>query len=114
MPRDYKLLLEDILAACRKIQQYAGGLDEQALRQDERTYDAVLRNLEVIGEAVKGLPESVRRRRPEIAWKKIAGMRDVLVHEYFGVTSRVVWDVVVHHLGPLVSAAEALLEENMN
>jgi uncharacterized protein with HEPN domain len=76
MPRDYKLYLEDILEAIAKIQQYTEGLSPEMLSRDPKTLDAVVRNLEVIGEAVKILPDEVRSRRPDVAWRKIAGLRN--------------------------------------
>ena len=69
----------------------------------------MIRNLEVVGEAVKRLPEQVRSRQPDVEWKKIAGLRDILIHEYFGINVEVVWDVIQHKLSGLEDAAKKLL-----
>lgn len=71
--------------------------------------DAVIRNLEVIGEAVKGLSESLRQANPDVPWKQVAGMRDVLIHHYFGVKLDTVWMVVIDHLPKLKQRVEELL-----
>jgi uncharacterized protein with HEPN domain len=71
--------------------------------------DAVIRNLEVIGEAVKGLSEKLRSANSDVPWKQIAGMRDVLIHHYFGVKLETVWQVVVEHLPPLRDRVQQLL-----
>lgn len=76
---------------------------------DIKTQDAVIRNLEIIGEAVKHLSNVTTERCPDIPWKQIAGMRDVLIHHYFGVKIDAVWEVVEQHLGPLAEAVEHLL-----
>ena len=76
------------------------GKDE--LSNDRRTRDAVVRNLEIIGEAVKKLPAQTKRDHPEVEWKKIAGLRDILVHDYFGIDMDIVWDVVQNKL-PVLS-----------
>ena len=69
--------------------------------KDDKTYDAVLRNLEIIGEAVKNLPEDVRLRYNQIEWRKLAGLRDIVAHEYFGVSDEIVWDVIQTKLSSL-------------
>jgi uncharacterized protein with HEPN domain len=94
MPRDSRVYLEDILEATRKIMAYTGSLSKAAFLEDEKTFDAVVRNLEVIGEAVKKLPEDLRAKHAAVDWKKIAGLRDILIHEYFGLDAEIVWDIV--------------------
>jgi len=80
MPRDLKTYLEDMLLAAERINRYVEGMDEAAFRGDERTCDAVIRNLEVIGKAAKGVPDDQRALVPQIEWRKLAGLRDVLIH----------------------------------
>ena len=98
MHRDYSLYLDDILEAIRNIREYLSGMDYELFTRDKKTRDAVVRNLEVIGEAAGRLPESARLAAPNIEWRKIMGMRNILAHEYFGVSLPVVWDVVQNKL----------------
>ena len=109
MPRDYKVFLEDILEAIGKIRRYTNGMSLQAFTADGKTFDAVIRNLEVIGEAVKQIPEDIRSQRPEVEWKRVGRLRDILIHQYFGVDAQIVWDVVQNKLVPLEQAIKALL-----
>jgi uncharacterized protein with HEPN domain len=92
--RDVRIYILDIIAASDKVRRYTAGMTREQLLSDERTYDAVLRNLEIIGEAAKHLLPDVRQEMPSIPWTKIAGMRDILAHVYFGVDPDIVWDVV--------------------
>src|SRR4051794_5610048 len=101
MPRDYKVYLEDVLEAIRKIHRYTMDLSQEAFSGDERTIDAVVRNLEVIGEAIKKAPVKIRSKYPEVEWKKIAGLRDILIHEYFGIDIDIIWDIVRNKLPEL-------------
>lgn len=101
MPRDSRVYLEDILEASQKIRLYTEGFSFESFREDSRTADAVIRNLEIIGEAVKQIPEAIRARQPEIPWKKIAGLRDILIHAYFGIDFEMIWDVVTNKLPAL-------------
>ncbi len=101
MPRDFEVYLEDIRQAIGKIQSYTVGLTRDAFDQDDRTIDAVIRNLQIIGEAAKMVPESVRANHPTVAWKKIAGLRDILAHQYFEVDLDIIWDVLQNKLPEL-------------
>lgn len=109
MPRDSSVYLEDILEAVARIQRYTQELPRDAFANDERTVDAVVRNLEVIGEAVKQLPAEVRSRAPAIEWQRIAGLRDILIHQHFGIDIEIVWDVVQTKLPDLGAAVRAIL-----
>jgi uncharacterized protein with HEPN domain len=97
-----------MVEAIRRVREYTDGLTRESFLRDQKTIDAVVRNLEVLGEAAKHVPEEVRSRHDSIAWKKIAGLRDVLAHDYFGIDEDILWDVVsnkVLELGPLLDHA---------
>jgi uncharacterized protein with HEPN domain len=101
MPRDSSADFDDILDAISAIRDYTQSLTRDDFGRDRKTVDAVLRNLEVIGEAVKQLPADVRSAHPDVEWQKIAGLRDILIHAYFGVDLDIVWDVVSNKLPAL-------------
>ncbi|RKY57673.1 MAG: DUF86 domain-containing protein [Candidatus Latescibacterota bacterium] len=88
--------LRDILDMMEKVQEFTQGMDLQNFVQDAKTAFAVIRALEVIGEATKHVPTAVRQRYPDIPWKRMAGMRDRLIHGYFGVDMEIVWKTAVH------------------
>ena len=94
MSRDPLLYLEDIIDACDKILLYTKDTSLDDLKSDSMLFDAVVRNIEIMGEAVKGVPDVLRQEVEEVPWKEIAAMRDVLAHAYFGVDPEIVWDVV--------------------
>jgi uncharacterized protein with HEPN domain len=98
--KDDSLYLAHILEAVDRILSYAGE-GEAAFRKDLRTQDAIIRNLQVMGEAAKKVSVRTREDHPGVPWKDITGMRDRVVHDYFGVSLDIVWDVVKNHLPPL-------------
>jgi len=106
--RDPDLLVEDMLGAIRKIGRFTVGMDEETFRQDERTVDAVVRNLEILGEATKQLPEDFVARYPDVPWQQIAGLRNRIVHDYFGLDLEIIWQVIRHDLPPLQAHLEDL------
>ena len=110
MPRDYKLYLEDIIEAAEKVENYTQGMHKDAFLADSKTIDAVLRNLMIIGEAVRHLPEEIKTKSSidEREWKKIIAFRNILVHEYFGINLQVVWDIVENKIRPLKEACQKL------
>ena len=94
MTRDLRLYIEDILGSITKIENYTEDIDQQHFLTDTQIQDSVLHRLEIIGEAVKNIPNSFRDKYPQIPWKNIAGLRDILIHEYFGVNMRRAWKVI--------------------
>ena len=108
MSRDSNVTLDDILSATERILGYVAGMSESEFVADLRTQDAVIRNLEVIGEAVKKLPDSHRSAAPEVDWRKIAGLRDILIHAYFNVDVRLVWEIATERVPELRPVIERL------
>lgn len=102
--RDHALFITDILQAIERIESFINGMDYDAFVEDDKTLSAVVRKLEIIGEAVKQLPDSFKQQHPTIPWKQIAGMRDKLIHFYFGVDPLLVWQTVENRLPELKSA----------
>jgi len=111
MPREYKAYLKDILEAIRKIENYTKDIAFDDFVMDELIQDGVVRNLEVIGEAVKNIPEDIKDKKPEVEWKKIAGLRDILIHDYFGIDEDIVWDAVKNKLPGLKKKIKGILSE---
>lgn len=97
--KDY---LSDILEAMHRVVSYVEGMSYEGFMQDTRTQDAVVRNIEIIGEAAKHLTSSLKQRLPEIPWREISGMRDKLIHHYFGINYDVVWIVATKEIPQLM------------
>lgn len=103
-----ELLLTDMLAAIRKVERYTSGMNQEQFREDEKTIDAVVRNLEVLGEAARQMPEEFATSHAEIPWRQVAGLRNRIVHDYFGLDLEIIWQVVRHDLSQLGARLESL------
>jgi uncharacterized protein with HEPN domain len=111
MSRDEEMYLQDIVRSCEKILRFTAGLSLSELIQDEKTYDAVVRNLEIAGEAAKHISSQLREQLPDIEWRKVAGMRDMLTHAYFGIDNDVLWDVIQNKVPRLDKAIREFLNK---
>lgn len=109
--RDEFMYLHDIAESCDKILRFTAGLSQPDLMGDERTYDAVVRNLEIIGEAAKHVGDNLRRQIPDMEWRRAAGFRDILAHAYFGIDNDILWDVVKNKIPQIAGAIRAFLEK---
>jgi uncharacterized protein with HEPN domain len=107
--RDWRLYAEDLIEACGKVRRYVSGMTFEAFMADERTRDAVMRNIEIIGEAAKGIPDRVAAGAPEIPWRNVRGMRDILAHGYFGASQEIVWVTATTLMDPLEAGVRKLL-----
>jgi uncharacterized protein with HEPN domain len=111
MNRSARVLLEDILESIARIEEYVDGVTQGQFEKDTEKQDAVIRRLEIIGQAVKGLPQDLRDGHPEVPWRQIAGARDILAHEYFRVDLELAWDMLRHNIPELKDNIEAILGE---
>lgn len=109
--RSYRDYLRDILQSVDETLAFVAGMDFPAFSGDRRTNLAVVRALEIIGEAARHIPASTRRRHPQVAWQDMVAMRNKLIHEYFGVDLEVLWWTVQEDLPPLRDAIRRMLEE---
>jgi uncharacterized protein with HEPN domain len=109
--RDYRLYLDDMRAAAEKVLRFTQGLDLARFVDDEKTFDAVVRNLEIIGEAAKHMPAEVQARYPEVEWRSIAGLRDIVAHEYFGIDEDILWDIIVNQAPQLLEHVREILKQ---
>jgi len=107
-PRDWALFLMDMQVFCAKVVRYSDGLSQQQFLDNELILDAVLRNLELLGEAAKQIPEEVRNRHPTVPWRRIAGLRDVLAHAYFGLEADTIWQTVSRSVPTLAQQLDAI------
>jgi uncharacterized protein with HEPN domain len=109
--RDYKVYLKEILAAVESIEAFVQGMSFEEFRADDKTTRAVIRKFEIIGEATKQIPDSIRRQYPDIPWKDMAGMRDRLIHFYFGVDYHLVWAAIKERLSRLKEEMQKVLKD---
>lgn len=112
--RGAKLYLSDILESIKKIKRYVEKLSFEEFINDQKTIDAVIRNFEIIGEATKNVPREIKLKFPQLPWKKMAGMRDRIVHEYFGVDLEIIWETIKEDLSQIKPLIKKILESLRN
>lgn len=110
--RNPKLLIQDIIESIKKIQVYTENMDYDTFLHDERTHDAVIRNIEIIGEAANRIPEYIKESSPNIEWHKIIAVRNRAIHEYFGVDYRIIWMIIQQYL-PILQADLLIVLSNL-
>lgn len=111
MKRDINLFIRDILESINSIEEYSLGMDRKDLESIRLKQSAIIREIEIIGEAAKNIPERIRNKHKEIEWRKISGMRDVVIHGYFRVDLDAVWNVIKRDLPILKKQMEKIGEE---
>lgn len=102
-------LIKDMLESIENILEYTAGMDFEAFNTDKKTKDAVLRNLEVLGEAANRLPSLIKQQYTEVEWNKIIRSRHIVIHEYSSIDYEIVWRIVTHHLPLLKPSLEKIL-----
>jgi len=108
--RNYRMYLEDILEYMGRIESYTKDITREEFLQNQILLDAVIRNLEVIGEAARNVPKRIRNNYPEISWRSMIGLRNILIHEYFGVDAEIVWEIIKKDLPPIKPILQKILE----
>ena len=108
--RDWTLFLKDIQTHAKRIHAYTENLSMHEFFKDNKSYDAVMRNIQIIGDAIKHLPVEVRKEYKTVDWKKAAGLRDIVVHEYFGVNRDIIWDVIKNKIPELETEVKKILK----
>ena len=106
--RDYRLYIDDILEAIQRVEEYTAGMDFEDFAENRLVVDAVVRNLEIIGESCRALPQEIWERYPDVEWRKIVGLRNILIHQYFGVDLELLWDILKNKLPELKMKVEKI------
>lgn len=110
-PRDWTMRIRDILDSIDRVQRYTAGMTFEAFCADDKTIDAVVRNFEIIGEAARHIPPDIEARYPHVPWVEMRGMRNLLIHEYFGVSLSILWHTLTHNVPPLPPLLQTILDE---
>jgi uncharacterized protein with HEPN domain len=107
--RDTRLYFADIIDSGNAISQFVEGLSYEQFRKDRKTYSAVIREFEIIGEAVGKIPEDLKNRHPDVEWQDVKDFRNLLIHEYFGVDLEIVWRIITDDLPGLINAINEMM-----
>ena len=108
--RNWRMRVEDILTCIKNIEEYTRGMNYEQFCTDKKTVDAVIRNLEIIGEAAGFIPLEIQEKHPGLAWLEMRGMRNIMVHEYFGISLPILWRAIEQDLKPLGEGLQELLK----
>lgn len=112
MSREWRLYVADMKACCQRVVEYTAGLSREEFQSRRLVYDATLRNLELLGEAARHVREEARALAPDIPWRRIVGVRNVLIHGYLGIDEDIIWDIVRNEVEKLLVALEKLEAAN--
>lgn len=110
--KDRIIFIHAAVDCIKSIEDYTQGYDLEAFLNDKKTQDAVIRNLEVLGQTIKDFGiEELKQSHPDIPWSQVAGMRNIIAHEYLGLDSKLIWETITNHLSPLKTAIDSILAE---
>ena len=109
--RRWDLYVRDMLEACEKVSAYTDGMEQAAFVADDLTYDATLRNLEILGEAATRVPDEVREAHAEIPWRELVGTRNRLIHAYLGIDDDIIWSIIRDDIPELIPLLITLMEQ---
>lgn len=112
--RSIELFLQDILDACTEIEEFIQGYDYDQFVQDKKTYNAAIRSLEIIGKASTHLPDKIRSEYDQIDWRSMVGMRNIIIHEYFGTDNEIIWKTVCDDIPALKRHIDKIIYDIKN
>lgn len=113
MKRDVTLFINDVIENIKDIESFSNKLTKDALLKDKLRQNAIIRSLEIIGEAVKNIPDSFRDKYPDVSWRKIAGLRDIIIHAYFNLDLDITWDIIKKDI-PVLKNQFQKIKEDLN
>ena len=108
MSREWRVYVADMREFCARVAEYTDGLSRAEFEKTQLVYDATLRNLELIGEAARHVPDEARARAPDVPWRRVIAVRNILIHGYLGLDNDIIWDIVQNEIGKLLRALEKL------